>query len=120
MMSTILELLSIGVLLISSASAAPHQTTAQPSRPCVQLQVPVKVTANNSHYAVPRVDNNIDAVDLIVNTSTWSQIGVAARNAAVIPIKQTLSISAQLCVPEGGSKSDILQVATHGFGYDKR
>ncbi|KIW65399.1 hypothetical protein PV04_07662 [Phialophora macrospora] len=119
-MNTILELLTIGVFLLSPASAAPYQTTAQSSRPCVQLQVPVEVTANNSDYAIPRVDSNIDAVDLVLDTSTRSRQDMAAPLPGVLPIKQTFSISAQLCVPQGGSKSDILQVATHGLGFDKR
>lgn len=87
---------------------------------CVQLEVPVPVTATNYHYALPRVDNNIDAVDWIWNLTTWSHQAPDGHVTGPVPVNTTFTISAQLCVPPQRSKSDILQIATHGIGFDKR
>ncbi|KAI1044254.1 hypothetical protein LB504_013050 [Fusarium proliferatum] len=57
---------------------------------CVQLQIPVTASANN------------------------------IRSTQVHPVHGTYSISAQLCIPADGKKADVLQIATHGLGFDKR
>ncbi|KAF4497072.1 alpha beta-Hydrolase [Fusarium agapanthi] len=42
------------------------------------------------------------------------------RSTEVLTVHGTYSISAQLCIPADGKKSDVLQIATHGFGFDQR
>lgn len=101
----------------SSAAPAP---AAPLSKQCVQLEVPLLVTANNSEFDLPRVDSNIDAVDWVWDLTTWSHGGENGRVTGVIPVNETFTISAQLCVPPQGTKADILQIATHGIGFDKR
>lgn len=100
----------------TSAAPAPNETF---SKQCIQLEVPLRINANNSAFDLPRVDSNIDAVDCIWDLTTWSH-NATGRVTGVIPIDDTFTISAQLCVPPHGSKSDILQIATHGIGFDKR
>ncbi|KAF4989029.1 hypothetical protein FGRMN_9401 [Fusarium graminum] len=95
-------------------------TVATPTgytRNCVDLQVPLTVTANNTRYNSLQVNSNIDVVEWIWDTSTWSH---ANRTTDQIRVHGTYSINAQLCIPSQGKKSDILQIATHGFGFDKR
>lgn len=84
---------------------------------CVQLQIPVTASANNTRYSSVKVESNIDLVDFVWDTSTWSH---ASRGTQVLPVHGTYSISAQLCIPADGKKSDVLQIATHGLGFDKR
>lgn len=84
---------------------------------CVQLQIPVTASANNTRYNSVKVESNIDLVDFVWDTSTWSH---ANRSTQVHPVHGTYSISAQLCIPPDGTKSDVLQIATHGLGFDKR
>lgn len=41
------------------------------------------------------------------------------RITAVKTVQQSFAISAQLCVLKYSEKANILQIATHGFGFDK-
>ncbi|KAL2835380.1 Alpha/Beta hydrolase protein [Aspergillus pseudoustus] len=99
-----------------SAEAAP----AHRSRSCVFFDLPVTVSANNSIYDTPRVDNNIDAVDWIWNLESWTSPNITDRNKGVKKVEDTFTINAQLCVPtESAEKMGTLQIATHGFAFDK-
>jgi hypothetical protein len=96
-------------------------TTVLAGRNCVQLDIPVTVTANNSRADWPRLDANVDVTDWVWSLDTWSHANWSSIATGNIPIvQQTFSINTQLCVPVNGSKSDILQLATHGIGFDKR
>ncbi|KAL2825347.1 Alpha/beta hydrolase family-domain-containing protein [Aspergillus cavernicola] len=106
-------------ILSKSSNAAPSHV----HRSCIDLDLSVPVTANNSIYDVPRVDNNIDAVDLIWDLDRWTAPATADRITAMKTVQQTFTISVQLCVPDDyddSEKANILQIATHGFGFDKR
>ncbi|EMT67742.1 Alpha/beta hydrolase family-domain-containing protein [Fusarium oxysporum II5] len=105
--------LLVGLSALLPALATPTGHTKN----CVQLQIPVTASANNTRYNSVKVESNIDLVDFVWDTSTWSH---ANRSVEVLPVSGTYSISAQLCIPADGKKSDILQIATHGLGFDKR
>jgi hypothetical protein len=105
---------------IISFLALAHHTLASNGRSCTDFTVPVEVHANNTVYDIPRVDNNIDAVDFIRNIVVWSAPNSTSRIRGPRPVNQKFNISARLCVPLHGAKAGILQVATHGFGFDKR
>jgi hypothetical protein len=120
-MGALCALLMIAASITSPAFAAPNPGhAAHRNRPCVQLQVPVHVVANNSKYDMPRVDSTIDYIDWVWETERWSTRSGAERVVSTIPVDEILTINAQLCVPAGGSKAEILQVATHGVGFDGR
>lgn len=116
------SLIVVGAILLLNRAkrtlAAP--TTAGFLKECVQLDIPLPINATNYHYAYPRVDSNIDAVDWVWNLTTWSHGASEDHMTGVIPINDTFIISAQLCIPAQGAKSNILQLATHGIGFDKR
>jgi hypothetical protein len=103
-------------LLFATALATPTKITKQ----CVDLEIPVDVSATNYHFNFPKVNNNIDTADWVWNVTTWDMSNITERITGTINIDDTFTISAQLCVPVGGSKKDILQIATHGVGFDKR
>lgn len=110
---------SVALMMCARSSAAPAPA-APLSKSCVQLEVPLLITANNSRFDLPRVDSSIDAVDWVWDLTIWSHRSETGRVTGVIPVNDTFTISAQLCVPEQGTKADILQIATHGIGFDKR
>ncbi|KAK0629529.1 hypothetical protein B0T17DRAFT_189144 [Bombardia bombarda] len=88
---------------------------------CVELNVSVPVVATNHFFIQPRVDSTIDAVDWQQNTTTWSTPSAKDRIISENHINQNFSIHAQLCIPsQKGLKAGILQLATHGLGFDKR
>ncbi|KAK4032179.1 hypothetical protein C8A01DRAFT_41389 [Parachaetomium inaequale] len=111
----------IGVLGLTQIAAGAPGAPATSTKQCVELRVPVPVVALNHHYIMPRVDSNIDAIDWTVNVTTWSNPTAAERVTGDVSVDRTFNINAQLCVPsQKGAKADILQIATHGLGFDKR
>ncbi|KAL4799712.1 Alpha/Beta hydrolase protein [Aspergillus venezuelensis] len=112
---------ALSLLPLITASPTPIPSPSTPNtRPCKDLTLSLPITATNSLYDIPRVDNTIDAVDFVWNLDTWSSPKPADRIRGDIHINETFTISAMLCVPEDSEKRGILQIATHGFGFDKR
>ncbi|KAI0831037.1 hypothetical protein F5Y06DRAFT_290593 [Hypoxylon sp. FL0890] len=113
MLST--RLIQVGLLFATKAM------TAAASKQCVEFDVPVPVIATNNYYTMPRVDSNIDAVQWALNFSVRTAPTPAERETGPKPINHTFNINAQLCVPSTKTdKSDILQIAIQGNGWDKR
>ncbi|KAI1379760.1 Alpha/beta hydrolase family-domain-containing protein [Hypoxylon crocopeplum] len=113
MLST--RLVQVGLLFAAKAMAVAA------SKQCVEFEVPVPVVATNNNYTMPRVDSNIDAVQWALNFSVWTAPTPDERDNGPITINQTFTINAQLCVPSMKTdKSDILQIAVQGNGWDKR
>ena len=101
--------------LLLAASAAVVAATKQ----CVQLELPIPVVATNERYNIPRVDNDIDAVQWALDFSVWNQ--TFGGTIEPLNIIKTYNISAGLCIPtKKTEKSDILQIAVHGNAWDKR
>ena len=101
--------------LLLAASAVVVAATKQ----CVQLELPIHVVATNERYNIPRVDNDIDAVQWALDFSVWNQ--TFGGTIEPLNITKTYNISVELCIPtKKTDKSDILQIAVHGNGWDKR
>ena len=91
------------------------------NRSCVDLVLPVPITAHNAIYSdSKRVDNNIDSTQFTVDLDTWTTIKGIPAITQNITISSTFNISAKLCIPPTGAKKSHLQIATHGLGFDKR
>ncbi|KAK0625970.1 hypothetical protein B0T14DRAFT_471472 [Immersiella caudata] len=108
------------VLVLAAVSLAKKGRAAPTGRQCVQLEVPVSVNTTATHWLQQKVDSNIDAVDYVYDMTTWTSPNTTSRILGEITVKETFKITGQLCVPAKGSRSDTLQIATHGVGFDKR
>ncbi|KAK0652452.1 Alpha/Beta hydrolase protein [Cercophora newfieldiana] len=115
-MASIIAAIIVAALTIKKSKASP---TNDP-RPCVQLEVPVSIDTTAIKWLQPKVDNNIEAVDWVRFQTTRTSPNTTESAIGQITIKKTFKINGQLCVPPKGSKSSILQIATHGGGFDKR
>ncbi len=115
-MASILVVLVLAALSIKKGRASPTTNT----RTCVQLEVPVNVDTTAIKWLQPRVDTTIDAVEWIDEMATRTSLNLTEREIGTVTIRKTVKINGQLCVPFGGARSDILQIATHGAGFDKR
>lgn len=117
-MASILIAFVVAVLAVKKGGASP---TAANQRSCVQIEVPVSVDTTAIKWLQPRVDNNIDAVDWVRHQTTRTSPNNTESMMGRMPVKETFKINGQLCVPpKGAARSDILQIATHGGGFDKR
>lgn len=113
--SAVLALVAAATFELSSATPS-----AKATKQCVDLLVPVSVTANNGKFPVARFEDNVGATDFLDTAFSWTSLN-ASSVPPVLVVRDTFNISAQLCVPAArGAKSDILQIATHGLGFDKR
>jgi hypothetical protein len=115
-MASVLIILVLAALSVKKGRATPTTN----SRSCVQLEVPVSVDTTAIKWLQPRVDSNVDAVEWVTDMTTWTSPNITERMIGTIIVKDTFKINGQLCVPSKGAKSDILQLATHGVGFDKR
>jgi hypothetical protein len=101
--------------------ATAQAMTVAASKQCVDFSVPVPVVATNNNYTMPRVDSSFDAVQWALNISVWDAPTPADRDNGPLTIQQTFDIGARLCVPGTETdKSDILQIAVQGNGWDRR
>ncbi|KAK5721789.1 hypothetical protein LTR15_006381 [Elasticomyces elasticus] len=108
MLSTVFQL----VLLAASNAAASPTFLGPPKAPaCHELTLRIPVTATNLRFNLPTVDSNLDAVRWGIEDSRRTNVN---RTTGEIPINQTFSIAAQLCVPSHGSKKSQIQILTHG------
>ncbi|KAK2616735.1 hypothetical protein QQS21_000347 [Conoideocrella luteorostrata] len=112
--------LVLGAIAVILHLLKPVKASLNFSATCIDLVIPVNVSANSSVYDGPKIDSNIDTADWMWDIYTWSHPDVMNRTKGTVEIRETLDISAKLCVPRRGRKSDILQIATHGLGFDKR
>ncbi|KAL5336626.1 Alpha/Beta hydrolase protein [Aspergillus crustosus] len=114
-----LSLAALCALTVPSL-AAPADPNSKSRRQCTTFDLEIPVTAENSIYDIPRVDNNIDAVDFIWDLQRWTAPSIADRIRGVERVQDTFTINAQLCVPKDSvSDGKVLQIATHGFGFEK-
>jgi hypothetical protein len=87
---------------------------------CVELTLPVTVTAENLVWAFPPLKNGYEAT-YFFNLLTQRDGNGSALVAGKANITETFSISAQFCTPNKKShKSKTVQVLTHGLGFEKR
>ena len=108
------------VLFLPLLQVAVARPTLSSSRPCVEFTVPVSATSINGIYNVTQVDDNIDAVAFALDFNTRLYPNFTERLIQEITVSGTYKISAQLCVPPDGENREILQIATHGVGFDSR
>jgi hypothetical protein len=106
--------LTLSLLALSRSSSA---TPLQAQRPCVDFGIPVTLATINSDWDAPRVSSTAEAVNFVLNSEAWNKPNLTSKGD--IHVNQTFTISARLCVPDNGTKSDILQIATHGGGFSK-
>ncbi|KAH6617582.1 Alpha/beta hydrolase family-domain-containing protein [Chaetomium tenue] len=117
-MASILIAFVVAALAIKKGGASP--TTAN-QRSCIQIEVPVSVDTTAIKWLQPRVDSSIDAVDWVRYQTTRTSPNNTESMMGRIPVKDTFKINGQLCVPpKGAARPEILQIATHGGGFDKR
>jgi hypothetical protein len=108
--------LTLSLLALSCSSIA-TALQGRTQRPCVDFEIPVAVDAINADYDAPRVSSTPEAVNFVLSREAWNKANLTNKGA--IHVQKTFKISARLCVPEKGAKSEILQIATHGGGFSK-
>lgn len=109
------KLYCVGLLLASPLLALAHSVGN-----CVELTLPVTVTAETLVFAFPPFADGYQA-EAFFSALTRRDGNPGALVAGTKNITETFSISAQYCSPmQKSHKSNTLQILTHGLGFDKR
>jgi hypothetical protein len=109
-------------LLLSSASHATPISKDDDSISCAQWVLPVHAVADNLIFDTPHVDSSIDVANYVWYSDNWSTPNITVRTRSIFTVDQTWGINVKLCIPaaSAGNKSETLQIATHGLGFDGR
>jgi hypothetical protein len=105
----------VSALLASSALAAPQ---AQPR--CYDLMLDVPASATNIDVGLGIIDTDDKVADWVVNSDRWDAIPAAERAIRNVSINDTFSTYAQLCLPNPRNDKKVMQILTHGGGFDHR
>ena len=99
---------------------SPLSTLAIAYGKCVDLTIPVTATAENIVWAFPPLKDAYQVTSFF-NLATQRNGNASALVASKANITKAFAISARYCTPTKISpKSDIVQILTHGLGFDKR
>lgn len=111
--------LATSLLLLQSVSAAAvaRSKDFHTNGKCRQFDLSITAEAPGSVFDIPEVVDDITTVNWAVMDDRWSNKGGIREN---ITISGTYNINAQLCVPDGATPKNVLQIATHGAHYDGR
>ncbi|KAK7757520.1 hypothetical protein SLS62_000535 [Diatrype stigma] len=90
------------------------------ARQCHNITVPVSLTAQNSVFQVPVPTNDIESTNFILNAlQSTRNSGTGTSPAPVYTnISGQYELATTYCEPDGGP-SRVLQVLTHGIGFDR-
>jgi hypothetical protein len=98
-----------------------RMAAATPLRPnCHAFYLDVPITAKSWTLDVPRVDNDISAVNFALNLDRWSAPNATELVLASKDVNATYTTYAELCFPSKGKDKKALQILTHGAFFDHR
>jgi pimeloyl-ACP methyl ester carboxylesterase len=93
-------------------------STLTAARSCVNITVPITIASRNAVFSPPIPHPPFDSVNFALNAT---RAGVNATEQALTgyaTVSGTYNISAQFCTPQG-RPTIVVQVLTHGIGFDK-
>ena len=105
-------------MLAYSALAAALLAGSAIAKTCVNITVPVDISARTGVFNLKVPETNLDSTVFIQN---FTQQGRNYTDTALLGYATTAGtydISAQFCAP-AEPKSSTLQILTHGIGFDK-
>lgn len=108
--------LSISQLAIVAGSLGLASLTS--ARNCMNLTVEVTVDARNAVFNLTAPTSNIEVTSLILDFTRSGHNLTEEYLTGYATIQDTYSVAATYCEPDAGP-SDLVQLLTHGVGYDR-
>lgn len=108
------------LLLASLALLAANPVTA---KTCHNATVEIPVSSRNGVFdKTSTPQSNFDAAVFALQATTQGVNGTQEALSGYATVSGTYRVSTQYCVPDGGASAgagDVLQILTHGIGFDK-
>lgn len=100
------------------ALAASLFTGYTAARQCQTLSIPVDITSRQGIFKEVPVEGNLDVGAFATRYNQFSFNYSAELFTGFQTLQKSIEISAQYCKPDNGSNG-VVQVLTHGIGFDK-
>lgn len=92
------------------------------AKKCINMTVPVTISARNAVFDIPVPQTNLDATAFIQNQTQQGRNFTETALSGYATTAGTYHISAQFCMPssmDATTADPTLQILTHGIGFDK-
>ena len=102
--------------------AIPLAAAVVTARSCLDLTIPVDISARTGVFNIAVPQTNLDATTFIQNLTQQGRNFTEMALTGYKTTRGSYNISAMLCVPSSGLNStapSTVQVLTHGVGFDK-
>lgn len=88
------------------------------ARQCQNFQIPIDIIARQGQFQEVPVENNLDVGAIATRFTEFGANYTATLLQGYQTLQGSYEISAQYCTPDDGS-SGVIQVLSHGIGFDK-
>lgn len=90
------------------------------AKQCINLTVPVTISARNGVFNIPTLQGNADATTFVQNLTSIRGNFTEEALLDYATVSGAYEISAKFCKPDvENGKNPTVQVLTHGLGFDK-
>lgn len=93
--------------------------TSAEAKKCISTMIPVHILARQGIFDVPIMNNNLDATAFSQNLTSISGNFTNAALTGYKTVTGNVRISAEFCHPDQADKKPVVQLLTHGIGFDK-
>lgn len=93
--------------------------TAVTAKQCANITIPVNVSARNGVFSIAIPHSNLDVTQFSLNLTSASGNFTNTSLAGYTTVIGEALISAKLCAPDTLPKQSVVQLLTHGIGFDK-
>lgn len=89
------------------------------AKTCTNFTIPVDISSRQGVFKTVPLDVNLDATTFVQEFTNIGQNYTAVLLQDYQTLKGSYKISAKFCHPDGGIKGSVIQLLTHGIGFDK-
>jgi hypothetical protein len=100
----------LSILLLAASAAA---------KSCLNVTIPVDISSRQGVFKKFPIENNLDVTKFSQEATKNGQNYTDVLLEGYQTLQGSYKISAQYCYPEGDAKSSVVQLLTHGVGFDK-
>ena len=93
--------------------------TAVAAKQCANLTISVHARARNGVFRISIPHSNLDVTQFILELTSTSRNFTDSSLGGYATVEGDVFISAKFCAPESMPKQPVVQLLTHGIGFDK-